>query len=119
MSFFSSKNLTALHSLTISTIPSSERVSRDAADSPPRAVNPRLLDLGDVVVGEKSLLSTKSSCPPSRCILFDYVNNVISIEAELVCVLSVVGVQGFALGHLRFGFRCGFGSSSSWWRPGG
>lgn len=62
--FLSSGNLTVFLSLTGSSIPSSERVSRDAAGSPPRAVNRQPLDLGDVVVGEKSLLSTQSSCPP-------------------------------------------------------
>lgn len=134
----------------------------------------QLLDLGDVVVGEQSLLSPETSCPPSGSIyatdktgwvsdfhyliiktqtgfiffllsvqkilftfnaliisriqwrvlwltFFDNVNNIISIEAEFVCVLSVVGIQSFALGHLGFGFGfgCRFWSSSSWWGPGG
>ena len=50
---------------------------------------------------------------------FDDINKVISVEAELVRVLSVIGIQGLALRHLGFGFGCRFGSSSSWWRPGG
>lgn len=77
----------------------------------------RLLDLGHVIVGEQSLLSPQSSGPPARGILFDDVDDVVSVEAELVRVLSVVGIQGFALGHLRFGFGCWFGSTSSRWRP--
>ncbi|TNN87521.1 hypothetical protein EYF80_002238 [Liparis tanakae] len=51
--------------------------------------------------------------------LFDDVNKFVSVEAELVRVLGVVGVEGFALGHLRFGFRCRFGSPSSRRRPAG
>jgi len=51
--------------------------------------------------------------------LFDDVNKFVSVEAELVCVLGVVGVESFALGHLRFGFRCRFGSPSSRRRPAG
>lgn len=51
--------------------------------------------------------------------LFDDVDHVVSVEAELVRVLSVVGVQSFALGHLGFGFGCRFGSSSSRRRPAG
>lgn len=105
--------------LTVSSMPSSERVHGDAAGSPPRAGNQQLLDLGDVVVGEKSLLSTESSCPPPGRVLFDDVNKVISVEAELVRVLSVVGVQSFALGHLGLGFGCRFGSSATRWRPAG
>lgn len=94
-------------------------VSRDAAASPPRAVNQQLLDLGDVVVGEESLLPTESSRPPAGCVLFDDVDYVLGIEAELVCVLSVVGVQSFALGHLGFGLGCRFGASSSRRGPAG
>lgn len=105
--------------LTVSFTPSSERVRRYAAGSPPHAENRQLLDLGDIVVGEKSLLSTESSCPPPGRVLFDDVNKVISVKAELVCVLSVVGVQSFALGHLGFGFGCRFGSSATRWRPTG
>lgn len=148
--------LTVFLSRTVSFIPSSEWVSRDAAGSPPppppsHVIKRQLLDLGDVVVGEKSLLSTKSSCPPPRGIyptdmnrlvssfnptdiftilrlqqpfcrtltLFDNVDEVVSVEAELVCVLSIVGVQSFALWHLGFGFRRRFGSSSSRRRPAG
>lgn len=51
--------------------------------------------------------------------LFDDVDHVVGVEAELVCVLSVVGVQGFALGHLGFGFGCRFGSPSARLRPAG
>lgn len=72
----------------------------------------RLLDLGDVVIGEKSLFSTESPRPPPGSILFDDVDNVVGVEAELICVLSVVGVQSFALGHLRFGFGRRLGPSS-------
>lgn len=139
-----------LLSVTVSPVPCSERVSRDAAGSPPRAVNLQLLDLGDVVVGEKSLLSSKASRPPSRRIwstnmsellshihheeiyltnseymqnlrftLFDDVNNIFSIKAELVRVLSVVGVQSFALGHLWFGLWRRLRSSSARRRPAG
>lgn len=46
-------------------------------------------------------------------------NDIISIEAELICVLSIIGVQGFTLGHLRFRFGRRFRSSSSWRRPAG
>lgn len=67
-------------------------VSGDAAASPPPAVNRQLLDFGDVVVGEKSLFSTKSPRPPAGCILFDDIDELLGIEAELVRVLSVVGV---------------------------
>lgn len=51
--------------------------------------------------------------------LFDDVDHVVSVEAELVCVLSVVGVQSFALGHLGFGFGRRFGAPSSRRRPAG
>lgn len=105
--------LTALLSPTVSCVPSSEGVGGDAAASPPAAVNRQLLDLGDVVVGEESLFPTEASRPPARRILFDDVDDVVSVEAELVCVLSVVRVQSFALGHVGFGFGCGFGASSS------
>lgn len=49
--------------------------------------------------------------------LFDDVDDVVSVEAELVRVLSIVGVQGFALGHLGFGLGRRFGSTSSRRRP--
>lgn len=120
MSFSPQGVFAVLICLTVSSISSSsESFSMGAACSPPCAVNRQLLDLGDVVVGEKSLLSSQSSCPPPGGILFDDVDNVIGVEAELVCVLSVVGVQSFALGHLGFGFGCRFRSSSSRWRPAG
>lgn len=51
--------------------------------------------------------------------LSDDVDNVIGIEAELIRVLGVIGIQCFALGHLGFGFWCGLGSPSSRRRPAG
>lgn len=51
--------------------------------------------------------------------LFDDVDDVFGVEAELVRVLSVVGVQSFALGHQVFGFGRRFGSPSSRRRPAG
>lgn len=50
---------------------------------------------------------------------FNNINNVIGIEAEFVCVLSVIGVQGLALWHLRLGLRLGFRSAPCWGRPAG
>lgn len=92
-------------------------LGRDGSASRGVVKTKRLSNLSDVVVGEKSLFSTKASRPPPGCIFFDDVDEVVSVEAELVGVLSVVGVQSFALGHVRFGFGCGFGSTSSRRRP--
>lgn len=65
-----------------------------------------------------STCRTISKFPCSQVLtLFDDVDNVIGVEAELVCVLSVVGVQSFALGHLGFGFGRRLGPPSSRWRP--
>lgn len=57
------------------------------------------------------------TCRSRRLTLFDDVDDVVSVEAELVRVLGVVGVQGFALGHLGFGLGRRFGSTSSRRRP--
>lgn len=49
--------------------------------------------------------------------LFDDVDDIVGIEAELIGVLCVVGVQSFTLRDLGFGFGCRFGSSSTGRRP--
>lgn len=76
-------------------------------------------DLGDIVVGKQALLASQSTRPPAGRIFFNNINNVIGIEAEFVCVLSVIGVQSLALWHLRLGLRLGFRSAPCWRRPAG
>lgn len=114
------------------------------ASGPPLPPAATPLDLGHVVVGEESLFTTKAARPPAWRIwadttaqlytsasrksvnnrrwdpeftFFDDVDDIISIEAELIGVLGVVGVQSFALRYLGFGFWCRFGSSSTGRRP--
>lgn len=50
---------------------------------------------------------------------FNNINDVIGIEAEFVCVLSVIGIQSLALWHLRLGLRLGLRSAPCWGRPTG
>ena len=50
---------------------------------------------------------------------FDNIDNVIGIEAEFVCVLSIIGIQSLALWHLRLGLGLGLGSAPCWGRPAG
>lgn len=47
---------------------------------------------------------------------FDNIDNVIGIKAEFICVLSVIGVQGLALRHLRLrlGLRLGPAPCRGW-----
>lgn len=79
-----------------------------------------MLDLGDVVVRKQALFPSQSTGPPSRCIFFDDVDDVVGVEAELVCVLGVVGVQRLTLRNLRLGLRLGlggrFGPTRTWRR---
>lgn len=58
--------------------------------------------------------------PASRALtFFDNIDNVIGIEAEFVCVLSIIGIQSLALWHLRLGLGLGLGSPPCWGRPAG
>lgn len=47
----------------------------------------------------------------SSLTLSDEVNDVVGVEAELVSVLGIVGVQCPALGYLRLGLGLGLGSA--------
>lgn len=49
----------------------------------------------------------------------DDVDDVIGVEAELVRVLSIIGIQGLALRHLWFGLGLGLGPAPCWGRPAG
>lgn len=50
---------------------------------------------------------------------FDNIDNVIGIEAEFICVLSIIGIQSLALWHLRLRLGLGLGSAPCWGRPAG
>lgn len=50
---------------------------------------------------------------------FDNINNIIGIEAEFVCVLSIIGIQSLALWHLRLRLGLGLGPAPCWGRPTG
>lgn len=50
---------------------------------------------------------------------FDNIDNVIGIEAEFICVLSIIGIQSLALWHLRLRLGLGLGSAPCWGRPTG
>lgn len=66
------------------------------------------------------LLGGCSSQPAMHLLtFFDNVDNVIGIEAEFICVLSVVGIQSLALWHLRLGLGLGLGSAPCWVGPAG
>lgn len=45
--------------------------------------------------------------------LFDDVDDIVGIEAELIGVLCIIGEQSFTLRYLGFRFRCRFGPSST------
>lgn len=56
--------------------------------------------------------------PVGRALTFlDDVDDVIGIEAEFICVLRVIGIQGLALWHLRLGLGLGLGSAPRRGRP--
>lgn len=66
------------------------------------------------------MLFGRLSQPASYALtFFDNIDNVIGIEAEFICVLSIIGVESLALWHLRLRFGLGLGSASCWGRPAG
>lgn len=80
-----------------------ERVQMQMFYAPRTNQKPIIFPLCDVV--------NSASCVFT---FLDDVDDVICIEAELICVLSIIGIKGFALGHLGLGFGGRFGSPPSW-----